>query len=304
MIRTHDRFERSIDIWQALGDYISALEASGRSVHTLKQIERHLSMLGMWLDAQEIDDDVSTITSSHVHEFACWDFVRTRPDGKLKKESSLNAVRSSLRSFFAHLHAAGMIEQNPTRSLRRAIVNSAPPRGLSADEERRLMETLRSEDDTVARRDRALFSTMLFGGLRVGATVRLQVGDVNLESNELFLRRTKGGRSDYAVMGKALARELAEYLNHAGLVDGPLFPARHGGEQTTRHVARRLSAWLKKAGIERPLSPHSLRHTCACRAYARTGDPFVVKEVMRHRSLASTLRYVGVDRDRVRQALA
>ncbi len=303
MIATSDRFERSLGIWEALGNFISQLEASGRSPHTRDQLFRHVSLFGMWIDAQELVDDLTQITPGDVYEFMCVPFVCTRPDGKPKKESSMNALRSSLRSFFGFLHESAAISENPARFLKRAICSSSPPRGLTPDEEKRLLETLRCHDGSIARRDRALISTMLFGGLRVGAAVRLQVADVNFESNELFLRHTKGGRSDYSVMGDRLARELAEYLRDTGQEEGPLFPAKHGGELSTRHVGRVLSAWLKKAGINRSHSPHSLRRTCACRAYARTGDPFVVKEVLRHRSLASTLMYVSTDKDRVRRAL-
>lgn len=304
MIATRSNFESTLSVWDALGKYVSQLEASGRAQNTLDQVERHVSLFGMWFDAQERTDDVAQITPGDVYEFFLWPYACTRADGKQKLPSSMNALRSSLRSFFGFLHESGAIDQNPARLLKRAITSSAPPRGLTPEEEKRLMDTLRSQDTPVARRDLALISTMLFGGLRVGAAVRLQVVDVDFKSSELFLRHMKGGRSDYAIMGESLARELTEYLRGTGQVAGPLFPAKHGGELSTRHVNRMLSAWLLRAGIRRSLSPHGLRHACARRAYSRSGDPFVVKEVMRHRSIASTLRYVVVDQARVREALA
>ena len=82
-----------------------------------------------------------------------------------------------------------------------------------------------------------------------------------------------------------------------------LFPGRGTERITTRHVCRRFHEWLKLAGITRSASPHALRHTFAMAIYKKSGDIALTQAALRHRSIASTLVYARVDRDRVRAAI-
>ena len=72
---------------------------------------------------------------------------------------------------------------------------------------------------------------------------------------------------------------------------------RHGVKEKT------VRRWLKAAGIERPASPHSLRHSFARDLYRRCRDVLLVKEALRHRSIVSTLVYAQVDEERLRRAI-
>ena len=72
---------------------------------------------------------------------------------------------------------------------------------------------------------------------------------------------------------------------------------------SVRHAQRRFRGWLRRAGVQRPASPHSLRHRFAMDLYRRTGDVLLVKEALRHRSIASTMVYARADRARLRAAL-
>ena len=70
------------------------------------------------------------------------------------------------------------------------------------------------------------------------------------------------------------------------------------------HTNRRLAQWLRAAGVTRPASAHSLRHAFAMRVYAKTGDVLIVREALRHRSIASALSYARVDSERLRRVIA
>jgi site-specific recombinase XerC len=70
-----------------------------------------------------------------------------------------------------------------------------------------------------------------------------------------------------------------------------------------RHVQRRLDLWCRRAGIERHVKPHDLRHSFAIALYRRTRDLLLVQAALRHRSIASTTVYAKCDEDRVRAAL-
>ena len=86
-------------------------------------------------------------------------------------------------------------------------------------------------------------------------------------------------------------------------IPGPLFTGRDDQRLSHRHVQRRFTMWIEKAGITRSATIHSLRGTFASDLYRRTGDVFLVKEALRHRSISSTMAYVQMNEDRLRQAL-
>jgi site-specific recombinase XerD len=185
--------------------------------------------------------------------------------------------------------------------IRRARCSPPPPRALSEPDQRRLLAVLQKAKRPEAERDHALFHVMLATGIRIGSAVALDVEDVFLDKSEILLRKTKGDRPDVALLGDGIRRHLRRYM--AKQQTGPLFTGRDGQRVSVRHVQRRLAQWLEKAGITQPASAHSLRHAFAMRVYQQSGDVLVVKELLRHRSITSTMAYTRVDTERLRRAL-
>ena len=86
---------------------------------------------------------------------------------------------------------------------------------------------------------------MLGSGIRVGSAVALDVEDVDLPQEELWLRRTKGDRPDRVMLSRELCRLLTGYI--ADRRSGPLFIGKRGARITTRHVSRLLASSLEAA---------------------------------------------------------
>lgn len=285
----------------AIDLYLLQLEADGRSVHTRDQASRHLERFRSWLSATGRANTMAAIDPPTIAAYFVSNDACLRPDGQPKKPTALNALRSSLRTFFCFAHAAGFTPTNPARLLRRARCGPAPPRALGDDDQRRLVETLARADDDAGRRDRALFGLLLGAGLRIGSALALELRDLDLEACEVALRSMKGGREDRLPLAPAVVDLLRGYV--AGRKAGPLFAGRSGKPINRRHAHRRLIGWLREAGIARSASPHSLRHSFATKLYGRTGDVAVVQAALAHTSITSTIRYARPTADRVRQAL-
>ena len=120
------------------------------------------------------------------------------------------------------------------------------------------------------------------------------------DAGELTVRTAKGDWPMRVFLGQKIREHLRRFI--ADRVTGPLFVGRTGGRLTTRQAHRRFVLWARRAGVNSGASPHTLRHTCATRTYARSRDILVVKEVLGHRSIASTLVYAAVGQARLRQA--
>ena len=290
-----------MNIKTALDRFITQLEADGRAASTVSQYRRHIRLFSHWAHEVGHSGDVSKITHLDVAKFVASPTAKTRRLGGEKKATSMNVLRTSLRVFFQYLHQAAYIPSDPGRLIRRAICASPPPRALSEKEVSKLMATIAKGPSVEDRRDHVLFHLMLSTGIRLGSVVALDVEDVDLSNGTLLLTTTKRNQPDQVYLGKEIRKLLRRHLKDQP--PGPLFTTRQGQRLSRRQVQRRFSEWIMKAGFTRTASVHCLRHTLGSSLYKRTGDIFLVKEVLRHKTIGSSLIYVQPDERRLRQVM-
>ncbi len=288
----------SID--DALDAYLLQLEADGRSRHTIGQARRHVGLFARWAGCAGACGNVRKIGHQDVARFLTSTEARTRPDGGLKKASSVNALRSSLRAFFAYAHASGLTETNPARLVKRAKTGAPPPRTIPVENLGKLFRALAGAETVAERRDHAMFTVLRHTGIRVGALVGLQVEDVDLGGQAISIR-SKGDVEQVLPVSDEVAAALRDAMGNR--LSGPVFTNADGIFLTTRHVARRLAQWCDRCEISR-ISPHRFRHSFATNLYQRTGDIRLTQSALGHRSVASTIVYAQVDKERLRSAIA
>lgn len=285
----------------ALSKFLVQLEADGRSQHTIRQYTRHIRLFCDWTRQDRHSEDLSEITHEDVALFLSSPKARSRRHGGVKRATSLNTLRSSLRVFFRYSHEAGYISHNPGRLIRRAICGNPPPRSLSDAETTTLMATLAKGDDPASERDHALIHLLLSTGIRIGSALAIDIEDVDFEAGQIRLRTNKRNREEVVFLNKKIEKHLERYMKDRS--PSPLFISKSGSRVSRRHIQRRFGIWLERAGIKRSASVHWLRHTMATNLYRRTKDIFLVKEALRHSSIASTLVYAKADEVRLRRFL-
>lgn len=278
--------------------YQQQLRADGRSECTVGQCVRHGMLMGRFFGEREVE----AIDHTDVARFLTSAMAMRTRDGRPKKATSVNALRSSVRTIFAFAHAAGYVTANPARLVRRARCSPPPPRALSDVDRERLVAELAKATTWTERRDRALFMTLLLGGLRIGSAIGAHVEDIDLNAGELRLRRLKGGAEDVVLLAPALVEHLRAWVGERH--EGPLFPTQDGRALGCRQAHRRLQIVARQAGITRTVSPHVLRHSFAMAVYHRSGDILVTSRALCHHSTASTAVYARASVERVRAAIA
>ena len=292
---------KPLSLESALARFVTQLEADGRSAHTIGQYRRHVRLLARWARSARVPNDVARIRHEDLARFLSSGAARTRPDGRPKKETAVNALRSSLKVFFAFAARAGYAPSDPSHLIRRAICSPGPPKALPENDARKLLATIARDRSPEARRDHALYSLLLGAGLRLGSALGLDVPDVDIARSEIVVRRLKRNRADRFFVPRremALLRALVR-----GRSPGPVFATAEGRRLSARHAQRRLTEWLSRAGVERHASPHALRHAFAMRLYRKTGDLLLVKQALGQQSIASTLIYARSSDQAVRSAL-
>ena len=170
-----------------------------------------------------------------------------------------------------------------------------------------------------ATRNRGLFMLGVSTGGRISELLSLQIGDVYQNGSavtDLLYNKSivKGGEVSRAVPVNLDGRDAIENLmdwhgahyGNIGFPDRPLFPSRNGQgrQQMSRRTAHNvLKAAFEAAGLNGHLATHSLRKSFAQRLYDRTGDIFAVQEMLGHKNVATTQKYLGVNYASVREAL-
>ena len=167
-------------------------------------------------------------------------------------------------------------------------------------------------------RNRGLFMLGVSTGGRISELLSLQIGDVYQNGTavtDLLYDKSivKGGEVSRAVPvntdgRNAIADLMTWHREHFGRITAkrPLFPSRNGQgkHRMTRRAAHNvLKSAFMTAGLNGHLATHSLRKSFAQRLYEQTGDVFTVQEMLGHKSIATTQKYLGVNYASVREAL-
>lgn len=213
----------------------------------------------------------------------------------------------SIRSFYDYLFKNNRIPSNVTTLVPLPKIHEKPILRLSMDEMHRMLEQAATGDGLTPRqkawhkltvkRDFALISLFLGTGVRVSECVGMNIGDVNLEDNAFLVTR-KGGNQVVLYFPPEVAEALAEYMEERENIE-----AQPGHEealflsmQKRRITQRAVQILVKKyAAVAAPLkpriSPHKLRSTFATNLYNKTGDIYLVADVLGHSSVDTTRKH-------------
>ena len=281
------------------------LEAEGRSPNTVSAYLRDLRTLAGVLAARRPGLTLERVTSTMLDEALTDPAVTTTPDGTQRSAASLHRFKAAVRSFFAWAEETGLVAENPARSVTLHRLPRTPPVFLTEAEKRRLLKELRDRSSAVSRRDRVIVEVFLGTGIRLQELVTLDIDDVDLDAKHLRIR-AKGNVPQVKFLKSNLRSLLRRYLaerRRQGTASAALFLSNRGTRISTRQVANRIKLWLAKAGIDKDIGPHGLRHTFATHLYAATSDLLVVKRALGHRDISTTEIYTHLVDGALEEAL-
>jgi site-specific recombinase XerD len=219
--------------------------------------------------------------------------------GKDPSSVTVGARLACVSSFFRFLVRMEMVDRNPCDRLERPRTLVSPPRGLSADEVRRLLAVV--PDTPVGLRNRALILTLVLTGRRRAEVFRLSRGDLSFDGDICFYSyRGKGGKSGRRELPRpaldalraalaAFGRELEELSPGESLWPSQGHTESAGLSSATFY--EQLRRYLRKAGIA-PAGVHVFRHTAA-KLRRDAGESIEdVSRFLDHSSLAVTTTYL------------
>lgn len=171
-----------------------------------------------------------------------------------------------------------------------------PPEVLTGDEVRRLIEACSNRAPTGIR-NRALIVSMYRGGLRAGEALALRPKDVDVSSGSITVLHGKGDRSRVTALDPGAVAILIRWLDARRSLGinghAPLFCTLQGKALKPSYLRTLLPRLGRKAGIEKRVHPHGLRHTHAYELMMEGIPVPIIQQQLGHSSLATTDRYVS-----------
>ena len=230
------------------------------------------------------------------------------------KDSTIARKIAAIKSFFAFLVEEGTIETAPTENMASPKVGRALPKALSVEEINRLLSVTREKKDSDGRpipvtpdslRDSAMFDLLYASGLRVTELVSLNVGDVDVNNNQVRCLG-KGSKERIVPIHHEAAKSLREYMERARprlrkrFAEQALFLNRRGDRLTRQGFWLILKGYAREADIKSTITPHVLRHSFATHML-RGGAPLRhVQEMLGHANISTTQVYTHLASDQVR----
>ena len=213
----------------------------------------------------------------------------------------------TLRRFFRHLRAERHVALDPTADLELPRIGRPLPVTLSEAEVIRIVEAPVGADPR-SLRDRAMLETLYATGLRVSELCALRLSDVDLQGGYL-LTFGKGRKQRLVPVGDRARDAISAYLkdgrgkHDAGRGAPTLFLGPRGRGLTRQGVWKLLLAWTRKAGIDRPISPHKLRHSFATHLLENGADLRAVQAMLGHADIGTTQIYTHLSGKKLKETV-
>ena len=176
---------------------------------------------------------------------------------------------------------------------------------LTEDEQARLLEQPNPRYPT-GERNGVMLNLMLNTGLRLAEVTALKWRDLDLTTGKLLVRQGKGAKDRTLWIAEADIDRLRSLRERQAKEAGKckhVFTTLNGKPLGHRYVQRMIARYARKAGIEKAVSPHTLRHTFATDLYRETSKIRLVQKVLGHSDLSTTMVYTHIHDPEVENAL-
>lgn len=264
----------------------------GLSPNTLSSYKVDLKQFEQWLPC-----DTSRVSSALIGEYAS--FLKNE---KGLSVASISRKLSAVRMFYSFLLAEGTVVDNPAGQVSSPRRGQRIPTYLSLKEIEKLLDAPLYEQKTLGLRDKAILETLYATGLRISELVNLNHRDVNFHSGWLRVKG-KGSRERMVPLGGEALRWIKEYATKKG-EEGknfPLFCNRYGRRISRQSCWSIVRKYAEKAGINKDISPHALRHSFATHLLSKDADLRAVQELLGHVSISTTQVYTHITQERLRR---
>ena len=262
--------------------------STGASKNTLAAYRSDLKIFNKWL----AEKSFISVNSKHIQ-----DYFSDRQKNNIGSSTQAR-ILTCLHSFYQYLLANQLIKKDPTEQLSHPKLEKKLPVFLNIQEVEKLLEAP-SSSSLFGQRDRAMLELLYSCGLRVSELINLSYHNINLK--EEFIRiHGKGNKERVLPMGEMAIDYLLKYETNArpmllknGQSDS-YFLSNRGSAMSRQNFFYIIKTYANQVGIDKPLSPHSLRHAFATHLVQKGADLRSVQLMLGHSDISSTQLYTHI----------
>ncbi|MBZ4029947.1 site-specific tyrosine recombinase XerD [Ligilactobacillus salivarius] len=270
-------------------DYLHYLKVErGLSENTIASYGIDLKLFLEYLRENEIP------SFKQVNKEVIVNYMQSEKNNNKANSSILRSV-SSLRKFFQYLAQEKIIEKDPMLLIDTPKKKQHLPQVLTKEEVEKLLHSPNT-GQVLGLRDRAMLELMYATGLRISEIINLKLEDLHLTMGTLQTLG-KGHKERIVPVGDEAIKWINRYLEEARPKllkqkrSNYLFLNFHGNNLTRQGVWKNLKAEVRKAGIQKNITPHTLRHSFATHILENGADLRIVQELLGHADISTTQIY-------------
>ena len=281
-----------------INDFLEYLEyQKNYSIHTIKNYKDDLMIFLNFLDIEHITnlDDVT------------YDLMRKYLkylNNLNYKAKSVARILSALRGFYKYLYQHKIVKDNPMILIATPKIEKKLPKYLEYNEVEKLLAAPNLKTD-IGIRDYVILEILYSTGIRVSELVNIKLKDIDMSNKEIRILG-KGNKERIVLFGKVLKDKLDLYLNGTyqkyNIHNSPyLLLNHHGNKINDREIRTIVDNNMKIAGINKKISPHTLRHTFATHMLNGGADIKTVGDLLGHESLSTTTIYTHLSNEQLKK---
>ncbi len=278
-------------VQEHIQDYLGSLKVErGLAPNTVSSYERDLRDFVTTMSVKDLAG-VKPITANN--------FI-ARLSSSRRRPSTIARKISCLKQFYTYLMGQGVVTENPFLNLSAPRISRYHPEYLSPAEIETIINSI-DQQKPIGKRDRLIIELLYGSGLRISELINLKIS--NIESEAGFIRVTgKGNKQRLAPLGGPATAALEEYLQSVdctakGRSSTWVLTNKQGRPLSRVGIWKTVKKLVARAGISRPVSPHTFRHSFATHLLEGGADLRVVQEMLGHADITTTQIYTSIDRD-------
>jgi integrase/recombinase XerD len=288
-----------VTLQEAINRHIDALQVRNYAPRTLVNRVYQLRLFNRFLTQRTPPlPEIEAVTSEVLLEFQSWLHHQPTQKNTVRGVAGQNRVLTGVRCFFTFLKAGGHLTANPAEILIQAREHRTLPRNvLTQSEARRILEGV-DTGTACGYRDRTVLEVFYATGIRKAELLALRVPDVNLEEGLLRVEQGKGRRDRIVPLSRIACCCLETYLrvSRPALLQrrttDRLFISARGRPLDRNVLGELVKHYAREVKIPKHITCHVWRHTCATHLLQNRANLRCIQEILGHRSLATTERYL------------
>lgn len=266
------------------------------SYNTISSYQRDISQFASYLQNSRSSD------LKHAEHDMLQDYMKWMLDHG-KSAASVTRFVASAKSFYKYMVASGAIQTSPAVGITAAHVKRKYPEILTNQEVELFLEQPQCID-AKGYRDHAMLELLYATGIRVSELIALNVDDLNLSAG--FIRCRSKGRERIIPMYHTAVKALQDYIRdiRPGIIaecdETALFVNMNGERMSRQGFWKIIKHYQEKAGIEKDITPHTLRHSFAVHLLENGADLHSIQEMLGHADISSTQIYTHVVKNQLK----